>query len=71
MVDLEHKDAYVLIKVSACQNDINPYKQLSILNNLYEDYEIEHYGFISFVLTQIISIKDCYGSVFLFKSNWL
>lgn len=33
IVDLDYTDAYFLIKVIACRNEINPYKQLSVLNN--------------------------------------
>ena len=70
-MDLEFKDAFVLIKVIAYRNEINPYKQLSILHNLYDDFEIETYGFIVFTLTQIVSIMDCHASILISKSNRL
>ena len=69
--DLEFKDAFVLIKVIAYRNKINPYKQLSILNNLCDDLEIETYGFNIFTLTQIVSIRDCHASILILKSNRL
>ena len=71
IVDLEFKDAFVLIKVIAYRNEINPYKQLSILNNLCDDFEIETYGFNIFTLTQIVSVRDCHASILISKSNRL
>ena len=64
MTDFVCKDAFVLI---------NPYKQLNILNELFS--ELENYSFNPFVLTQIVSIRDCYGSIFLLnlrgcKEKW-
>ena len=64
-------DAFVLIKVIAGPNDINPYKQLSVLNELFNEYELENYGFNPFVLNEIISIRVCNDSTFLFKSSRL
>ena len=71
VVDLVLKDAFVLIKLVAGRKEIDPYKQLSILIDLLDKYDLENYGFNSFVRTEIISIRDCYDSTYLFKSTRL
>lgn len=71
VVDLVLKDAFVLIKVVAGRKEIDPYKQLSVLIDLLDKYDLENYGFNSFVRTEIISIRDCYDSTYLFKSTRL
>ena len=58
------KDAFVLIEVIAGRNDINPYKQISILNEVFNEYEPENYGFNPFALTEIIFTRDCCSSTF-------
>ena len=67
VIDLVFKYAFVLIKVITSRNDINPYKQLNNLNELFNEYKLENYGFNPFVLTEIISIRDCYDSIFCFS----
>ena len=64
---LAFKYNFVLIKVITGRNDINPYKRLSNLYELFNEYKLENYGFNPFVLTEIISIRDCYDSIFLFQ----
>ena len=68
MVDLVFKNAFVLIKVIADSNDINPWKQLVFCNGLFCDYELEDYSFNPFVLTEIIVIRDCNDPTFLSKA---
>ena len=71
VVDLVLKDAFVLIKLVAGRKEIDPYKQLSVLIDLLDKYDIENYGFNSFARTEIISIRDCYDSTYLLKSTRL
>ena len=67
IVELEFKDALVLIKVIACRNEINSCKQLSVLNNFHDDFEIEN----RFALTNKFLLAICHASIFIFKSNRL
>lgn len=55
VVDLVLKDAFVLIKVVAGRKEIDPYKQLSVLIDLLDKYDIENYGFN--VLTLLFGLK--------------
>ena len=60
-----------MIKVIAGRKKIDLYKLLSILNKFYDDFEIENYCFNFFNLTEIVSVKECYYSICLFKCNRL
>lgn len=40
-----------------------------MFNILFDKYECEQYGFNPFILTEIISIKDTYSSIFIFESR--
>ena len=51
--------------------DIDPCKECSILNELFEQYNISYYGFTLLSLTTIRSVKNSYDSTFVFKSSRL
>ena len=57
------------MKIIANENDIDPYKDLDILNRLYDDSKISNDGFEWFVLREIIYVKKYYRSIFIFKSS--
>ena len=36
---------------------------MKILDNLYNDYDIESYSFDNFFVKEIIAVKKCYNSI--------
>ena len=42
--------------------DIDPYKECSILNELFEQHNIPYYGFDPFFLPAVRSVKNSYDS---------
>ena len=69
IIDLKRKYAFVSIKVICNCNDIDPYKECKVLNELYEKYNIVNYNFDLFFVKQIKAIKYFYDSTFIFTSN--
>ena len=69
ILDIVHEYGFVTIKIIPNRDDINPYKELAVLNRLFDECKISDYGFQCFILKEIISIKKYYNSIFIFKSS--
>ena len=67
--DIIREDGFDAIKIMANKNNIDPYKELNMLNRLYDECKFSDYRFEWFVLTEIISVKKYYDSIFGFKSS--
>ena len=71
ITDLKRKDPKTIIKLLCNEKDIDVKKEVSVLNELYDKYNIVNYGFDRFFVTKIISMKKNYDSIYLFVSNRL
>ena len=69
LVDIDCRDSYVQMKVLANREDINPYKELSILNRLHDNFKMCDYGFQHLVLTTIVPIDRYFGLMCVFQAS--
>lgn len=69
LVGIDHRDSYAQMKVLANREDINPYKELSVLNQLYDDFKMCSYGFQYFVLTAIVPIDRYFDLICVFQPS--
>ena len=69
IVNIAREDVFVAIKIIANRANIDPHKELAVLNRLFDECKISDYGFQCFILKEIISIKKYYDSIFIFKSS--
>ena len=49
------------------ENNFDTWAELKRLNELFEKHGDQNYN--KFVLTEIISVRKCYASTFIFSSN--
>ena len=57
------------IKIVCNQGKINLNEQLLLLDFLYQKYSLKKHGFNNFSVTEIMSTKPIYDSIYLFISN--
>ena len=57
IIDLKRKDPKTITKLLCNEKDIDVKKEVSVLNELYDKYNIVNYGFDRLCVTEIISMK--------------
>ena len=58
IIDLKRNDRCCQIKIISNKVDISIRNQLKMLDNLYNDYDIESYSFDNFFVKEIIAVKN-------------
>ena len=71
IIDLKRKDPETTIKLVCNKKDIDVKKELPVLNELYDKYNMVNYGFDRFFVNRNYFSEKNYDSIYLFVSNRL
>ena len=71
IIDLKRKDPKTTIKLVCNKKDIDVKKELPVLNELYDKYNMVNYGFDRFFVNRNYFSEKNYDSIYLFVSNRL